>query len=376
MRSRDSDHYKDYCKIRNQVRRLTRKARILQEKSIAENSKTNQKKFWQFTKSQTKTREGIGELKVEGQKSNTDGEAAFLLDQFTKVFTVEPDGPTPHFPNKDIHTPVENLTITVDMVKKKSQSLNITKSAGPDGLHPQIFNSTLSQHQLPSAWKEAIISPIFKKGDRCKPENYRPVSLTCIASKLIESFIRDHILQHMKLNNLLSSKQFGFLKGRSTVLQLLRTLNDWIDLLDNPKTKNLIDTVHMDFQKAFDKVPHSRLLSKLQGYGISGQIHDWVKAFLSGRSQRVNVRGTLSDPSPVTSGIPQGSVLGPILFVLFINDLPDKVKNTVYLFADDTKIFGLANNQNDTNSIQEDLDILHRWSDTWLLKFHPGKCKI
>ena len=132
----------------------------------------------------------------------------------------------------------------------------------------------------------------------------------------------------------------------------------------------------MDFQKAFEKVPHNRLLTKLKGYGLSGQMHVCIEAFLSERTQRVNVRGSLSDPSPVSSGIPQGSVLGPILFIIFINDLPDIVYNTVYLFADDTKLFGLANSPEDTSTLQNDLDLLHNWSKTWLLDFHPDKCKI
>ena len=177
----------------------------------------------------------------------------------------------------------------------------------------------------------------------------------------------------MKRNNLLSNKQFGFLQGRSTTLQLLTTFEDWINLLNKPEDKNKIDAIYMDFQKAFDKVPHQRLLKKMAAYGIDDHtnVWAWVRSFLTGRTQQVQVNGILSEPAPVTSGIPQGSVLGPSLFVLYINDLPETVENTVYLFADDTKIFGLANNTSDTKSIQSDLNKLHDWSQKWLLLFHP-----
>lgn len=132
----------------------------------------------------------------------------------------------------------------------------------------------------------------------------------------------------------------------------------------------------MDFQKAFDKVPHKRLLEKMKGYGLGPQINNWVESFLANRSHKVCVNGKFSNEAPVTSGIPQGSVLGPTLFTLFINDLPDEVESTVYLFADDTKIFGLANNKKDTTTIQDDLNRLDNWSKKWLLSFHPGKCKV
>ena len=147
-------------------------------------------------------------------------------------------------------------------------------------------------------------------------------------------FIRDHIINHLKTSNLLSKRQFGFLWGRSTVLQLLKVLDNWTKILNNSGSK--IDAIYMNFQKAFDKVPHKRLLTKVNGYGLNGEIHDWIKAFLTNRSHKVCVNGKMSSSANVTSGIPQGSILGPALLVLYINDLPDMVQNEVYLFTDDT----------------------------------------
>ena len=179
----------------------------------------------------------------------------------------------------------------------------------------------------------------------------------------------------MKKNKLFSKKQFGFITGRSTTIQLLTVLEDWTNILDDRGTVN---NIYMDFLKAFDKVPHQRLLLKLRNYGITGNVWKWVEKFLVGRKQRVTVQGEFSEWSDVKSGIPQGTVLGPLLFVLFINDLPDIVSEgtEVYLFADDTKLYRRINDEEDCRILQEDLKKLLDWSDKWLLKFHPDKCKI
>ena len=137
-----------------------------------------------------------------------------------------------------------------------------------------------------------------------------------------------------------------------------------------------IDTVYLDFTKAFDKVPHNRLMSKLNSVGINTETLNWIKAFLSDRVQQICVNGSNSTWKPVTSGIPQGSVLGPILFVLYINDLPSNILSDVYMFADDTKIFNIIKSPEDQETLQNDLDTLSMWSDKWLLKFHPEKCKV
>ncbi len=180
-------------------------------------------------------------------------------------------------------------------------------------------------------------------------------------------------MDHLVKNKLLSDRQYGFIPKRSTVLQLLKVLDDWTDLVDRGVQ---VDTVFLNFMKAFDQVPHRCLLEKVKGYGILGNILCWLKAFLVGRSQRVVVNGSASSWKPVTSGIPQGSVMGPILFVIFINDLPETVKSQIYLFADDTKIYSGISNLEDSEQLQDDLNKLQMWSNKWLLKFHPNKCKV
>jgi hypothetical protein len=173
--------------------------------------------------------------------------------------------------------------------------------------------------------------------------------------------------------NLFSDKQFGFMGTRSTSLQLLKVLNKWTSVLDEG---GVLNAVYMDCIKAFDKVPHTRLLVKMKAYGLSDKMCIWVQDFLSDRKQCVQVNGMKSQWHKVTSGIPQGSVLGPVLFVIYINDLPECVKSDVFLFADDMTIFREIKDDSDASIIQSDLIELFKWSETWLLKFHPDKCKV
>ena len=277
---------------------------------------------------------------------------------------------------------------TEEKIKKKLLALKTTKSPGPDKIHPRvlkevattiakplywIFSSTMEKIKLPTIWKRANVSPIFKKRNKQLASNYRPVSLTCILCKLQESMIRDDIIAHMNANGLISNKQFGFISGRSTILQLLHVVEEWTDILESGGT---IDVCYMDFMKAFDKVPHRRLLENVKSYGIDGDILAWIRSFLEDRKQRVVVNGKHSSWREVTSGIPQGSVLGPLLFVLYINDLLHTAISQVFLLADDTKLYRQIGNDSDHKIFQDDISKRQSWEDDWLLKFHPDKCKI
>lgn len=191
--------------------------------------------------------------------------------------------------------------------------------------------------------------------------------------KILEGFVRTCIIQHMMQNDLFCDNQHGFVPGRSCTSQLLETLEDWTKMLDEGGG---VDVAYMDFKKAFDCVPHCRLLRKLKAYGIKGKLLAWIEDFLTGRTQRVLVNGKESSWCDITSGIPQGSVLGPVLFVLFINDLPDDLDGSVKIYADDTKIYRQILTLHDHHAMQDDLDRLNTWSEKWQLRFNENKCKV
>ena len=226
---------------------------------------------------------------------------------------------------------------------------------------------------MPQSWKEAHITALHKKGSKKKAENYRPISLTAICCKVMESIIRDDIIEYMITNSLFADQQHGFVPNRSCMTQLICVMEDWTRWIDEG---NNIDTVFLDFQKAFDSVPHERMMVKLEAYGITGEYKNWIRDFLKNRRQRVVVGKEKSEWEIVKSGIPQGSVLGPLMFVIFINDLPDAVSSTIKIFADDTKIYRKVNNDEDREILQNDINKLQEWAQTWQLHFNASKCKV
>ena len=279
------------------------------------------------------------------------------------------------------------ISITQDMVCNKLKKLEPAKSFGPDQLHPRLlkeaaqelsgplsifYQATLSTGQLPKIWKTANVTAIFKKGDKSQPSNYRPISLTCTLCKILESIIRDHIIDHMTRCDLLSPKQFGFINGRSTTLQLLFVLEKITSYMEDELD---VSITYLDFQKAFDSVPHRRLLRKLTAYQLDPMTVSWIQDFLADRKQTVVVNGVQSSAQHVSSGVPQGSVLGPTLFTIFINELPNITSSLLYLFADDAKLLRPVSSTTDFEHIQDDIQVLHDWSQTWLLRFNEAKCK-
>lgn len=219
-----------------------------------------------------------------------------LAKFFSSVFTAEPAGPVPFVEPVQVVSPCVDKMVKECDVLNLLQDLDVNKSPGPDGLHPKalkelaqtitkpltkIFNLSLSTGKVPDVWKVGNITALFRKGDKALPGNYRPVSLTSVACKILEKIIRSLMVDHMKINNLFSDRQFGFISGRSTTLQLLKVMDVWTKVIDNG---GCVDTVHMDFMKAFDKVPHRRLIEKLRAYGFSIQIWRWIEDFLNGRS--------------------------------------------------------------------------------------------
>ena len=238
-----------------------------------------------------------------------------------------------------------------------------------------LFNLSLTEGSLPSIWKTGIITALFKKGAKNLPSNYRPISLTSIICKLLERIITDCIIKHLTDNNIYDKRQHGFTKKRSTVTNLLEALNVWSEALSHHLP---VDVIYLDLEKAFDKVPHRRLILQLQRYGITGDLLQWIEDFLSNRKQFVKVGDQKSQESTVTSGVPQGSVLGPVLFLIYVSDVSSLVKNFVSLFADDTKLFtyllDAAEDKHSPESLQNDINAVAHWSEKMQMSFNIQKC--
>ena len=387
--SKEGQDYEHYIKKRNECTREIKKAKKKHERNIAKGCRENPSKFWKYVNDKCKTNVGISSLKDDkGNLITTDqGKAELLNKFFTSVFCKENKTDLPNIEEGELSSGklIGEIEISVEAVEKKLKELNPQKAQGPDKIPPKVlkeiskeiaypltklFKKSIFKGQIPEDWKFAEVTAIFKKGNKTDPGNYRPVSLTCICCKILEQFVRDGIVNHMTENGLYSECQHGFRKSRSCVTQLIEVYDKLTELIDDGKS---IDIVYLDFRKAFDSIPHERLLVKMKGYGINGNVIGWVRSFLADRKQRVRVGNSYSNKSDVTSGIPQGSILGPVLFTIFINDLPDALKVNCKVFADDTKIY---DDTTENKRIQEDLYSMQKWTELWNLYFNVAKCKV
>ena len=379
-----------FNRSRNRLRQLTRQLRKSFEAQLVTEIKGNQKAFWKYSNSRLKTKPRISNLRDASGLLVSKGEekAATLNAYFSSVFTHEEQSEVPSPPDRALTAYLTDINVTPAMVQSKLSILKVTSAPGPDDIHPRVlreahcslsvplshlFRRSLDTGCIPCDWTLARVVPIHKKGDRQDPSNYRPVSLTAIPCKVLESLIRDQLLTHLTEQGLLSEHQHGFRPRRSCSSQLLEVLESWTRELEDSSP---IDVVYLDFRKAFDSVPHSRLLAKLQSYGVSGKLLTWIEAFLTGRKQQVVLDGSHSPWTEVASGVPQGSVLGPLLFLVYVNDLPDAVHCDIKLFADDAKLFSRVTCDSESALLQADLGALTSWSATWLMPFNQGKCKV
>ena len=344
------------------------------------------KRFWTYIKGKRNEQCGVPSLvKNHHTFSDNTSKANILNNQFSSVFTTDDDCSTMF----DGHPYPAIPTIQIDTLGVTSLLSNLDphKAPGPDGIPPRllketsssiapvltlIYKASLNQGKLPSDWKRAFVVPIFKKGSRTDPSNYRPVSLTCICCKLLEHIISSAISSQANHHNIICKQQHGFRKNRSCETQLLETVND---LALSLNAGEHIDFILFDFSKVFDKVSHKCLLYKLSYYGINGELFDWISDFLTNRHQEVILNNIHSDPCKVLSGVPQGSVLGPLLFLLFINDLPDNISSSIRLYADDVIIYRSIYSNEDVIHLQMDLDTLSKWALDWHMTFNLGKCE-
>ena len=413
-RSGDSDIKTKFQTLRQQIKKKIKDLYQAYLENLLglndEDSKCDSKKLFSFLKNSRCDQQGTPPLKHDNiLYSDTKTKANLFNQQFNSVFTPKeplslsrlasmrvqdlkkagglPSDTTPDS-LQDSATNMPEINISENGLMKLLQNLKPGKAAGPDKLKPLllrelleeiapiiqiIFDRSLKTGKLPADWMKANVMPVFKKGDKSLAANYRPISLTCILCKVLEHILASNIVKHLDGQGILYDLQHGFREKRSCETQLIMLIED---LARNASVGKQTDIILLDFSKAFDKVNHSKLLWKLHQYGIRGHVLNWVRAFLGSRSQRVVIEDEESESIPVTSGVPQGSVLGPILFLIYINDLPDEVCSQVRLFADDTALYLTMESEDSGSTLQSDLDILSMWETRWDMEFNPSKCQV
>ena len=393
-KTRNPNDWAYYKALQTEVQKETRIAhRNYVQEVVSNYFNEKPKRFWSYVKSKRQESSGVSSLvdKDGFLHSNSKQKAEILNDQFHSVYTTEDHN---NFPEKgrSQYPTMDKIKVHCNGVLKLLKNLKVHKATGPDDIPAYIlkaathelapilthlYQSSLDRSEVPTDWKEALIVPLFKKGEKHKASNYRSVSLTSIACKIIEHIIHSSVINFLEDQKILKDNQHGFRARRSCETQLISTIHDIANKLRTGRDQ--VDLIQLDFAKTFDKVPHRRLLHKLHYYGIRNETHRWIESILQSRKQQVvhMLENCRSNQADVLSGVPQRTILGPILFLVFINDLPEVVKHSsVQLFADDCILFKHIESSGNAMKLQQELTSLEESDQQWQMKFHPEKCTV
>ena len=387
-------HWKLFKKIRNKVTKMIRESKESHYDKIADKLKSNTlsaKDWWKTLKTfiLPSVKASIPPLEVNNEIIIDESDKANILNNFfqSQTFLNEQNAVLPDLPVfASLNSQLNTILCSRLEVESVLNTLTIGKASGPNGLSNRIlrelstelsipfcslFNQSLRTGTFPVQYKEANVCPVPKKGEMSLVSNYRPISLLNAESKVLERIVFKYLFNHLQDNNLLSSLQSGFMPGDSTVNQLTYLYNTFCQALDAGKE---VRAVFCDISKAFDRVWHSGLLHKLKAAGVTGEVLNWFKNYLTDRKQRVVLPNATSDWTVIRAGVPQGSILGPLLFLLYINDIVNDIGSNIRLFADDTSLFIIVDNPvTAAECLNSDLNKLSRWAATWLVTFNPSK---
>ena len=380
----------EYGKEERECKRMIRNKKNAYERNVAKNRDSNPKMYFAYVNSGKKNRSRIGPLKNDnGDFIVKPKEQAEEFSRFfASVFTCS-DGEIPTKEPINGNAWLSDMVVTEERVKQKIDGMRENSAPGPDGFPPILFKilrddiakpvsilfrKSIDDGKIPDEWRDAKITVIHKKGSKAVPGNYRGVSLTSVVGKMLERMVKEEIDAHVENNGLMKSTQHGFRTGRSTQTNLIEFLNETTKWSDDGKC---FDVIFLDFSKAFDVICHKRLMVKLQAVGICDKILRWLENWISERRQRVEIDGETSMWVAVISSVLQGSVLGGILFSIFVNDIDDAVLDALMRkFADDTKMAMMIRNAEDAYRMQANLDSLYKWAETWKMSYNVKKCKV
>ena len=386
--NRSKESYLKFSNCRRDLKHLIKK-KMTENFSDECDSNFINKKFWSYVKSSSNSHRIPLSVCYNGchRTNNVDQSELFnkfFFDQFSDESSYNVPIDINQLQNSEFH-------INFDVISTCTllNQINPNKAQGPDGIHGQIlkncaatlampltllFHQSYNSGQIPSEWKLANVVPIHKKGAKNNVENYRPISLTCLIMKIFEKIVRKKLM--LKCENAINDCQHGFLPHKSCTTQMVKFTDSLAISLNN---NFRVDVVYFDFAKAFDSVNHDILLKKLKyKYRVDGALLRFLISYLKNRKQQVVIGNATSQPCSVISGVPQGSIIGPILFVLFINDISDNLSTgtDIALYADDTKIWREIHANNDHETLQNDIVTLQSWAIANKMKFHPSKCHI
>lgn len=385
-RSRSDLDFSRHRSFSNRLSLEIRKARVQYEDRIATGS--SRKEFFRHVRSRLNTKVSVPLLHDPDGRVCSDNEqvAALFARSFSAVYSNEPPGECPEVLTPRNAASLQHVDFPPHEIEHLLRNIDGSTSPGLDGLAASVlkrcatalsaplsllYKASFTQGVLPQSWLDASVTPIFKKGDKLNPENYRPISLVPIVAKIAERVILNRLLPFMLDSGVIPGQQHGFIPGRSVLTNLLQCMDSWTKSLDKGIP---VDVLYLDFSRAFDRVPKRRLLHKLEHFGIRGPLLTWIQSFLSNRTFSVRVADKHSPKSSVVSGVPQGSVLGPVLFLIYTADLAPLLKSGFAFYADDIKLYG--NPLDGPNLLHDDLRTISRWSSDWLLPLNPAKCSV
>ena len=393
LRSNLDRHWNKFKTLRNEAITMIRDSKQKFFKKIADKLKSDtlsSKDWWATLKTFIipNFKSTIPPLEYNGRIYTYETDKSNIFNQYFQGQTVLNDANAylPDLPSPSYTTQLNSIILTPFEVESVLQTLKIGKASGPDGISNRIlkelshelsspycslFNQSLRSGIFPSPYKDANVSPVPKKGDLSVVSNYRPISLLNSDAKLFERLVFKHFFNHLQGNNMLSSLQSGFIPGDSTVNQLTYLYHTFCEALDAGKE---VRAVFCDISKAFDRVWHAGLVHKLRAAGVTGTLLDWFRNYLSDRRQRVVLPGGSSEWTYIRAGVPQGSILGPLLFLVYINDIVTDIGSNIRLFADDTSLFIIVSDPaSAATCLNSDLEKISRWATTWLVTFNPSK---